>query len=252
MNTYEKTETTVVIPQQLPELLPQEEKSFAEKAKDLFQQVGEKMGLVDPTPTYSLNTTEIKVTPLPPSYDLNSEKTFSEKAKETLVYAGEKLGLVNPDSSKPPSEQAKDNLYLAGERAGSEVKEKFHEIGEIAEQWKNDFKDKAYYEAGKAGLVFPYTDTTGLPRPMGTDQAKKEILEVIGNIGLAHPEETPEEFGHAPIDNVGDRPLSSEKIKDEILEARENLGLKKPFETKAESGKAPLGQDQTFQKSLPA
>jgi hypothetical protein len=101
---------------------------------------------------------------------------------------------------------------------------------------------KSYETAGKAGFVFPYTDTTGLPKPMATETAKEEILEARETLGLAQPEETRPEYGHGPLNPREDRPLSSEHIQEEILEARENLGLKKPFETIPEHGKANFGE----------
>jgi hypothetical protein len=237
-----------------------------DKAKELLQQVGEKMGLVDPpvpTPTYNLNHPNEPL-PIPATYTIvntqNDQKSFSEQAKETvskagdnvketLVQAGEKLGLVNPESSKPPADQAKENISKAGERVGNDMKWKINEMGEKAEDLKEDMKNKTYDTAGKAGLVFPYTDTTGLPKPMSTENAKNEILEARENLGLEEPVETKPEFGHGWIDSKEDRPLSSEKIKEEILEARDNLGLKKPIETIPERGHA---FEQGQNKALPA
>jgi len=124
-----------------------------------------------------------------------------------------------------------------------------NEFGEKAEELKEDVKNRSYDAAGKAGLVFPYTNTDGLPRPMSTENAKKEILEARENLGLAQPEETKAEFGHGRVDSKEDRPLSSEKIKEEILEARDNFGLKKPIETIPERGH---GLEQGQNKALPA
>jgi len=264
MNTYERKET-VVLPQQ-------PEPTILDKAKELLQQVGEKIGLVDPavpTPTYNLNNpnepqTFFEPVPVPATYTIvnthNDQKSFTEQAKEnfskagenvkeTLVQAGEKLGLVNPESSRPPAEQAKENISNAGARAGTDLKWKMNEFGEKADELKEDVKNRSYDTAGKAGLVFPYTNTEGLPKPLASENAKKEILEARDNLGLAQPEETKAEFGHGGVDSKDDRPLSSEKIKEEILEARDNFGLKKPIETIPERGH---GLEHGQNKALPA
>jgi len=193
--------------------------ALADKAKELFQTVGEKMGLVDPSPSDIL-------------------PTMREKAKETA-----------------------DSVKLAGQHVGWEAKAQYHEAGQKAEKWSADAHYKLYEVGGKAGLLFPYIDTTGLYRPMASEHALQEIQESRKKLGLAQPEETQEEFGRGRINVQEERPLSSERVKDEILEARENLGLEKPVETTSESGrgiagwqeKNLIGNEQQVQtKALPA
>jgi hypothetical protein len=172
---------------------------------------------------------------------------------------GEKIGLVDPinPSAHPENdilptmrEKAKetaDTVKLAGQHVGWEAKAQYHEAGQKAEKWSADAHYKLYEVGGKAGLLFPYIDTTGLYRPMASENALQEILEGRQKLGLAEPEETQPEFGRGRTNVQEERPLSSERVKDEILEARENLGLEKPLETTSESGRGVLGmQEKNF------
>jgi len=271
MNTYEKNETLVV--EQSTQEQPTQP-TYTEKAKEYIHLFGEKIGLVSPEPNQApvneWNTPE-------------QQKPFMERAKETvyqageyikpatdaakgtLYTAGEKIGLISPPSSKeftiysdstrkvyidengqiienkPFMERAKDSVYQASQKIGLVNPEK---------SFTERAKDTLYQAGQRVGLVSQEsTDTPDIEneRPLSTDKAKEEIIEMREKLGLAPPVETqPERGNRVALTDEERKPLSTQKAKEEILEACENLGLAKPVETKPESGK--VLDDKSFIK----
>jgi len=248
--------------------------NVTEKAKEIFQFVGEKIGLVTPSsqktedisPPTSIGTAEDHGQAKDEWNSLEQQKPFMERAKDTMYQAGEKIGLVGPSNAevftiysdskrrvyinehgqiteeKPLMERAKESVYQAGEK-----------IGLINPESGKSFTERAketLYQAGeRVGLVPTGTseETTENEKPLSTEKVREEILEVRENMGLAQPEETQAEKGkRIALTEEERKPLSSQKAKEEILEKCENMGLDKPMETKPESGK--VLQDNTFIK----
>jgi len=107
----------IVIP--VPIVEPVQEPTLTERAKEFFQQVGEKMGLVQDPTVVPVSSPDHLTGPLAEIKEVRSEiglpdpeqqKPLTDKAKETFDQMGEKI--------EPYTEKVKDTLYQAGETLG--------------------------------------------------------------------------------------------------------------------------------------
>jgi len=115
MNTYKTPVESVIV----VETVQQQEPTFADKAKELFQQVGEKMGLVQSPTVLPVSNPDHLTGPLAEINEVRAEmgisnteqqKPLADRARETFENVGASI--------EPYTEKVKDSLYQAGETLG--------------------------------------------------------------------------------------------------------------------------------------
>jgi chaperonin cofactor prefoldin len=196
-----------------------QEPTLTEKAKDILQQVGEKIGLVESDPTIVPVSSPNNLTgPLAEIQEVRAEmgitnseqKPLSDKAKETFNLMGERI--------EPFSERVKDSLYQAGETLGfvkpvqniegplAEIQDVRQEMGlprmeqPIQKPWSEIAKD-TWNQAGER--IQPYVEKS----KESLQQAGESFYQAGETLGFIKP-----------VQNI-EGPLA------EIQDVRQEMGL---------------------------
>jgi len=241
MNTNEERVVSDVRPVVIEQLPTEQRPGF-------FHTLGEKIGLVSPTP----DATHFAKQPTPdpyPTYVTNNPTTLTgaeltdrinnaeqpsivEKARDYMYGAGEWIGLVgNRDGvpaehtafdQKPVSERAQDKLNEAGHRvslASENAKEKFYEAGQKVGLIEKPAHEKAQDKLTEAGQRVGLVD-----KPL-SDKAQDKLDDARLRANLAKENVKDTTLNAAEQAKLDDQRSFTEKTKDYLYGIGEKTGI---------------------------
>jgi len=243
MNTFNKREEETEVKPVVVEPVTTEQPTKTERTSGFLHSVGERIGLVSPTPNDShfskqpgldqhtsfrtdrpttINGAEHTV----PAVIVPTEpkSSLTERAKDYMYGAGEWIGIVGNREDKNITDQDKDTWHEAAERVfypgGEMSQDKLTEAGEKLGVLEKPASEKAKDKLTEAG------EKVGLVEKPASEKAKDKLTEAGEKVGLVEKPAT-------------------EKAKDKLYEAKDKLYEAKD-ETREAAEQAGLVEQKSF------